>query len=88
MKYPEMKVKDAHKNVQKYLVQSPYTNMCYENIPFCRLSLYMPDLLLYLQRKYGTKDIQPGEFYWTNLYDWENDCPTDEFLLMLAAKRI
>ena len=88
MKYPEMKVKDAHKNVQSFLIQFHPPVQIEKDLPFDSLCQYTPDLLLYLQTKYSAKDIGGGEFYWTNLYDWENDCPTDEFLLMLAAKRI
>jgi len=89
MNYLNMEVKDSHKNVQRFLKKYHPPIVLEATWPSISDSLCFrkSDLVVYLQTKYGSA-IRYNQFYWLDLYDWENDCPTNEFLLTLAAKRI
>ena len=86
MRFDRIKVKHTHPNVQNYLKkQHNYDTQTDNESMFLRNCTY--DLFLYLC---GCKKIKLSAFDGTKIkaYDWINDCPTDEFLILLAAERI
>ena len=86
MKFDRIKIKHTHPNVQNYLKkQHNHDAQTDTESMFLRNCTY--DLFLYLYRYRKIKDTAfNGEK--VKAYDWINDCPTDEFLIILATERI
>jgi hypothetical protein len=43
---------------------------------------------MYINKNYINKEFHIVPHKITKTYDWENDCPTDELLVLLASEKI